>query len=68
MSTGLDKQSKAEIEMFVRTSSLVESQLEETVQELRKDEYLGDASWPVVWRHVAMEEWIVVITLGGAGP
>lgn len=38
--------------MFVRTSSLIEFQLEEAVRELQRDEYLGDAAWPVVWRLV----------------
>jgi len=47
---GLDRVSPAEMEMFVRVTNLIETELQDIVRELRMDEYLGDASWPVVWR------------------
>lgn len=30
----------------------MESKLEHVVEELKKDRFLGDAEWPVVWRYV----------------
>ncbi len=48
--TGLLKQSKAEIELYVRAVSVVEASLEATARELKRDKYLGDADWNVVFR------------------
>lgn len=43
--------SQAQTEIFIRACSAVESKLEHVVEELKKDRFLGDAEWPVVWRY-----------------
>lgn len=41
---------QAQTEVFIRACSAVESKLEHVVEELKKDRFLGDSDWPVVWR------------------
>ncbi|CAN0007156.1 unnamed protein product [Pylaiella littoralis] len=48
----MDRATKAQTEIFIRACSAVESKLEHVVEELKKDRFLGDAEWPVVWRYV----------------
>jgi len=43
--------------VFVRTSSLIEGNLEEMVEGLQVDNYLGDADWRLVWRWVVWWWW-----------
>eukprot|EP00752_Nemacystus_decipiens_P004872 g4435.t1 len=49
---GMDRATKAQTEIFIRACSAVESKLEHVVEELKKDRFLGDAEWPIVWRYV----------------
>eukprot|EP00903_Cladosiphon_okamuranus_P017333 g15970.t1 len=48
----MDKATKAQTEIFIRACSAVESKLEHVVEELKKDRFLGDAEWSIVWRYV----------------
>lgn len=45
---------QAQTEIFIRACSAVESKLEHVVEELKKDRFLGDSDWPVVWRWVLL--------------
>jgi NhaP-type Na+/H+ or K+/H+ antiporter len=49
---GLDGASRAQTEVFIRACSAIEAKLEHVVDELRKDRFLGDSDWPIVWRYI----------------
>jgi NhaP-type Na+/H+ or K+/H+ antiporter len=50
---GMDRAGGAEMnEVFTRACSAIEAKLEEVVEELKKDRFLGDSDWPMVWRYI----------------
>lgn len=49
---GLLKPSRAEHELFIRATNLIETTLTRAANELKHDKYLGDADWNVVFRWV----------------
>lgn len=52
--TGLLKPSRAEHELFIRATNLIETALARAAGELKHDKYLGDADWNVVFRYVGL--------------
>ncbi|CAM9412929.1 unnamed protein product [Chrysoparadoxa australica] len=49
---GLDKVSDAQTEIFIRACSALEAKLEHVVEGLKKDRFLGDSDWPILWRYI----------------
>ncbi|CAM9338058.1 unnamed protein product [Discosporangium mesarthrocarpum] len=48
----MDRATKAQTEVFIRACSAVEAKLEHVVEHLKKDRFLGDSDWPIVWRYI----------------
>lgn len=49
---GLNKESPAEKEVYERTSIALEQRVEDRVMELKREPFLGDADWGLVWRYL----------------
>ncbi|GAB5036345.1 sodium hydrogen exchanger partial [Nannochloropsis oceanica] len=49
---GLNNPSEAERELFIRATNMVEGGLEKALRELKRDKYLGDADWNIVFRYL----------------
>ena len=49
---GLAESSKAELELFHHSVSVVETRLEEQVEELKTDIFLGHADFQQIWRYL----------------
>lgn len=49
---GLDRESPAEVEVYQRTSIALEQRIEDRVMLLKREPFLGDADWGVVWRYL----------------
>ena len=49
---GLNNESPAEKEVYERTSIALEQRIEDRVMELKREPFLGDADWGLVWRYL----------------
>lgn len=49
---GMDRGTAADTEIFVRACALIEAKLENRVDLLKADRFVGDADWATVWRYI----------------
>jgi len=51
---GIDRSTHAETEMFIHSCSVIEKKMENVVESLQGDRFLGDADWKTVWRYIPL--------------